>query len=117
MSLVLTQNGQDVPQSRLESLRRSEAFGARLLETSRDCGKVLNLDARLQYMNEGGMAVLEICDLGPMIGSSWIESRDREDKNAVTATGENFFHLPAQHLGSAFDARYALARSILWEMV
>lgn len=172
MSLVLTQNEQDVLQSTLESPQRSEVFRA-----------------RLQYMNEGGMAVLEICDLGPMIGSSWIEFRDGEDKKAAAAavekakrgeagrfvgyfpttqthqprwwdvlvtaindaqgrpehllavsrdvtplkqteevlrvatqetaaaTSDNFFQLPAQHLASAFDARYALAFSILWEAV
>ena len=54
----------------LESLRESEEFKARLIEGSRDCIKVLDLNARLLSMNAGGMAVLEICDLGPIVGSS-----------------------------------------------
>lgn len=70
MSLTLAQSDKVVPQSTLESLRQSEGLTARLLETSRDCVKFLGLDARLQYMTEGGTAVLEICDLGPLIGSS-----------------------------------------------
>ena len=70
MSLTLAQSDKVVPQSTLESLRQCEGLTARLLETSRDCVKFLGLDARLQYMIEGGTAVLEICDLGPLIGSS-----------------------------------------------
>lgn len=85
MSLVLTQNEQEVLQSTLESLRQSEAFKARLLETSRDCVKVLDLDARLLYMNEGGMAAREICDLSPMLGSSWIDFWHGEDNKAAAA--------------------------------
>jgi PAS domain S-box-containing protein len=85
MSLALAQNEKETLQSTLETLRQSDAFKARLLETSRDCVKILDLDARLQYMNEGGMAALEICDLGPVIGSSWIEFWHGEDKIAATA--------------------------------
>jgi PAS domain S-box-containing protein len=83
MSTVLADTEQSTLQSTLESLRQSEALKARLLETSRDCVKILDLDARLLYMNEGGMAVLEICDLGPVIGSSWIEFWNGEDKEAA----------------------------------
>ena len=56
-----------------EALRRSEEFAARLIESSRDCIKVLDLDGRLLSMNTGGMAVLEICDLKPFIGAAWID--------------------------------------------
>jgi formate hydrogenlyase transcriptional activator len=88
MSQVQAHSKNDALQSTLESLRQSEALKARLLETSRDCVKILDLDARLLYMNEGGMAVLEICDLGPVIGTSWIEFWNGEDKKAAAAAVE-----------------------------
>ncbi len=69
-----------------ESLRTSEEFKSRLLASSRDCIKVLDLDGRLLFMNEGGMKVLEICDLGPFVSSSWVdfwEGADRESARAA----------------------------------
>lgn len=72
--------------SATEALRASEEFKSRLLACSRDCIKVLDLEGRLIYINEGGMQSLEICDLTPVLNSSWIEfweGRDRE--SAATA--------------------------------
>ncbi len=50
-----------------EALRESEEFNTRMVEGSQDCIKVLDLDGRLLSMNAGGMAALEICDLGPIL--------------------------------------------------
>lgn len=69
--------------SALESLRESEEFNARLVESSRDCIKVLDLDERLLSINSGGMASLEICDVSPIIGTSWIDFWEGEDKVAA----------------------------------
>jgi formate hydrogenlyase transcriptional activator len=75
-----------------EYLRNSEEFKSRLLACSRDCIKVLDLEGRLVYMNEGGMQVLEICDVGPFLNGSWIdfwEGADREAaRNAVETARE-----------------------------
>jgi hypothetical protein len=49
-----------------EALRASEEFKTRMIECSRDCIKVLDLDARLLSMNAGGMETLEICDFTPL---------------------------------------------------
>src|SRR6266404_6236800 len=72
-----------------EDSQAAEDLRARLIEGSPDCIKVLDLDARLLSMNAGGMKVLEICDLTPLIGSSWIDfwqGADREKaRAAVTA--------------------------------
>lgn len=68
-----------------ESLRASEEFNSRLIACSRDCLKVLDLDARLLFMNKGGMQVLEICDLGPFVNSSWIDFWEGEDREAARA--------------------------------
>ena len=66
-----------------EALRASEEFKGRLLACSRDCIKVLDLEGRLVYMNEGGMQSLEICDLAPVLNSSWIDFWDGEDREAA----------------------------------
>src|SRR5882672_4857204 len=63
-------------------------FVSRLLEGSPDCLKVLDLDGRLLSMNAGGMKVLEICDLKPFIGASWIDFWQGEDREAAKAAIE-----------------------------
>ena len=68
-----------------EALRRSEEFAARLIASSRDCIKVLDLDGRLQSMNAHGMTALEICDFGPLVGSPWVDFWDGADKTAAQA--------------------------------
>jgi formate hydrogenlyase transcriptional activator len=67
----------------LEALRESEEFKTRLIESSRDCIKILDLDGRLLSVNAGGMAALEICDLSAVVGSLWIEFWEGEDKDAA----------------------------------
>src|SRR5262249_46861494 len=59
--------------SAMEALRASEEFKDRLLACSRDCIKVLDLEGRLVYMNEGGRQSLEICDLAPVLNNFWID--------------------------------------------
>jgi formate hydrogenlyase transcriptional activator len=76
----------------IEALRSSEEFKARLIACSRDCIKVLDLDGRLVFMNEGGMQSLEICDLAPVLNSPWIdfwEGSDREAARAAVETARN----------------------------
>ncbi len=69
----------------VEALRASEEFKGRLLACSRDCIKVLDLEGRLVFMNEGGMQALEICDLAPVLNSSWIEFWEGPDREAAQA--------------------------------
>jgi PAS domain S-box-containing protein len=75
-----------------ESLRTSEEFSRKLVACSRDCIKVLDLEGRLLFMSEGGMEVLEICDVGPFLNNSWIdfwEGADRESaRDAVRVASE-----------------------------
>src|SRR2546428_2029915 len=75
-----------------EALRFSEEFKTRLIEGSRDCIKVLDLQGRLLYINAGGMEVLEICDLGPLVNQSWIDfwnGSDREAAHVAVETARN----------------------------
>ncbi len=68
-----------------EALRKSEEFKTRLIASSRDCIKVLDLGGRLVSMNEGGMQALEICDVGPFVDSSWIDFWEGDDREAARA--------------------------------
>lgn len=54
-----------------EALRRSEEFLRSVLASSDDCIKVLDLDARLEFMSEGGRRVMEVDDFRPLEGCSW----------------------------------------------
>ena len=52
-------------------LRASEEFNRRVLGASADCIKVLDLEARLEFMSEGGMRVMEVEDFGAVQGACW----------------------------------------------
>lgn len=52
-------------------LRSSEEFNRRVLASSADCIKVLDLDGRLEFMSEGGMCVMEIDDFAAVEGKCW----------------------------------------------
>src|SRR5436309_13656187 len=68
-----------------EALRDAEEFKRRLIACSRDCIKILDLEGRLLFMNEGGMQVLEICDIGPFLNSCWVEFWEGADREAAQA--------------------------------
>jgi PAS domain S-box-containing protein len=68
-----------------ESLRASEELKSRLIACSRDCIKILDLEGRLLFMNEGGKQVLEICDIGPFLNGPWVEFWDGADREAAKA--------------------------------
>ena len=71
-----------------QALWEAEEFQRRLIACSQDCIKVLDLEGRLLWMNEGGMRALEICDLGPFVTSSWIQFWEGEDAIAAQAAVE-----------------------------
>ncbi|HEV2494919.1 MAG TPA: sigma 54-interacting transcriptional regulator [Terriglobia bacterium] len=71
-----------------ESRRAEEELNSRLIASSQDCIKVLDLEGHLLSMNEGGMQALEICDLGPLVNRSWIEFWEGEDRAAAQAAVE-----------------------------
>ncbi len=55
----------------VESLRESEQFLRSVLASSTDCIKVLDLDAKLVFMSEGGMRVMEVSDFNDVAGCPW----------------------------------------------
>ena len=66
-----------------ESLRASEELAKRILASSTECIKILDLDHRLKYMNPGGMAVLEIDDFGTCENTDWCSFWQEQDGPAV----------------------------------
>ena len=74
-------------QARIEDLTRdrraSQEFTDRLLDASRDCVKVLDLDGNLLSMNPGGMELLEICDLSVFVGKPWADFWEGDDRRAA----------------------------------
>jgi PAS domain S-box-containing protein len=74
-----------------EALRHSEEFRKRVLDSSSDCIKVLDLDARLLYMNAGGMCLLEIDDLTSYLNAQWLcfwQDEAREEAEAAIAAAK-----------------------------
>jgi len=75
-----------------EALRTSEEFQERLIACSQDCIKVLDLEGRLEFMNAGGMRVLEVCDFESVANSNWIDfwkGHDREEAQAAVNSARN----------------------------
>jgi len=69
--------------SRTENaLSKSEEFAKRVVESSSDCIKVLDLQGNLLSMNDGGQKLMEIDDIAPYLNKSFIdfwEGRERKD--------------------------------------
>ncbi|SEP25501.1 PAS domain S-box-containing protein [Methylobacterium sp. UNC300MFChir4.1] len=55
----------------VEQLRESESFMRGVLAASNDCIKVLDLDAKLAFMSEGGKRVMEVSDFNAIAGCPW----------------------------------------------
>ncbi|MDB5326898.1 MAG: hypothetical protein JWM57_2467 [Phycisphaerales bacterium] len=64
------------------------AFLRRLMAASTDCIKVLDLDANLLAMNEGGQRSLEIVELTPHLGTCWTGWWTGKNHDAAAAAVE-----------------------------
>ena len=64
-------------------LRDSELFIRKILNSSYDCVKVLNLDAQMIYLNPGGQAQLGICDFSDFAYCQWLEFWQDSDRQAA----------------------------------
>ena len=61
-------------------LRVSEQFNRTLIDSSRDCFKTLALDGTIQWISETGKDALCISDLSAVIGKSWIDFWQGEER-------------------------------------
>jgi PAS domain S-box-containing protein len=66
-----------------QRLREREAFNRRLLESSGDCIKVLDLQGRLLSMNEAGRQLMEIDDLSDVLGRDFLSFWADDDRTAA----------------------------------
>jgi PAS domain S-box-containing protein len=65
------------------ALRDSEELKRRIIESSRDCIKVLDLDGNLLFMSSGGQQLLEIDDINSYPNGCWIDFWQPEDRPRV----------------------------------
>ncbi|WP_445302384.1 MULTISPECIES: PAS domain-containing protein [unclassified Microcoleus] len=93
-----------VERARAEAaLRDSEELKQRILESSKDCIKVLTLDSEIVYISTGGLRLLEIDDPTLVLNACWLDLWKSEDyenaKRAIAAakagnTGQFQGYLP-----------------------
>ena len=66
------QLGESSERARFEAqLRDSEAFNSSLLDSISDCVKVLDIDGRIQYLNENGRRLLDLGALDTVTQCKW----------------------------------------------
>jgi PAS domain S-box-containing protein len=70
------------------ALRQSEQFNRTIIQSSRDCINTLSLEGVLLWMSETGRSSFCIPDLAEVLGKSWIEFWQREDRNPARAAVE-----------------------------
>ena len=82
-----------------ERTRADAEFLRSVLASSSDCIKVLDLDARLTFMSEGGQRVMEVSDFNAIRGCPWPDfwhGQGNEDARAAVAAaragGTGHFH-------------------------
>ncbi len=80
------------------ALRDTEEFNRSIIESCPDCLKVLDLDANLLSISQGGQRLLEIQDINRYLGQCWLsfwQPADQPDIRAALATaragGEGHF--------------------------
>jgi formate hydrogenlyase transcriptional activator len=74
-----------IPASESQKVEELQRLNERLIACSRDCIKILDLEGRLVFVNEGGAKSLEICDVQSVLNGSWIEFWQGEDRDAARA--------------------------------
>nr|WP_234711218.1 PAS domain-containing protein [Nostoc punctiforme] len=68
------------------TLRESEELKQRILDSSRDCIKVLTLNSEIVYISPGGLCLLEIDDPTSILNTIWVDRWQGEDyENAQAA--------------------------------
>lgn len=68
-----------------EAMRKTEQFRHAVMESSPDCIKVLDSEARLQFMNTAGKCLMEIDDFGPLVQKPWCELWQPHDQPMIEA--------------------------------
>ncbi len=66
--------------------RESEEFRNQILRSSADCIKVLDLEGRIQFINDSGQTLLEIRDVSTVMNKSWTDFWEGADREAALAS-------------------------------
>jgi PAS domain S-box-containing protein len=71
-----------------EAQRADAEFLHSVLASSGDCIKVLDLDAKLEFMNEGGLRIMEVSDFNTIRGCPWPDFWPAEEQEEAWAAIE-----------------------------
>jgi len=66
-----------------DAKRESDEFLCSVIESSRDCFKVIDLEGRLQWISIGGQRLLEIEDASPLLGKPFLDFWSGSDRDAA----------------------------------
>lgn len=66
-----------------ETLREAQGLNTLVMESSRDCIVVLDLDGHTQLVSPGGIEAMEIDDVDALIGRSWLRAWQGGDQAAA----------------------------------
>ena len=75
----------------IEAQRANAEFLHSVLASSGDCIKVLDLNAKLLFMNEGGLRVMEVDDVNEVLGCHWPDfwpDEEHSEAKAAIETGK-----------------------------
>ena len=77
----------DITATRTAEMALQEALSLNtlILESSRDCIVVLDLEGRVQFVSPGGVAAMEIDDVSALLGQSWLEMWQGGELDAARA--------------------------------
>lgn len=83
-------------------LDEHQAFTDRVLASINDCIKVLDLDARLTFMSEGGQRIMEVSDFNAIRGCPWPDFwQDQGNVEAKAAVAQAKAGKSASFMGAA----------------
>ena len=96
-------------------LQRNVEFVRRIMESSRDCIKVMDLEGRLLYMNDGGQDIMEIDDFTTVQNAPWLSFWQGCHRSAA----EQAFATAKAGDTGRFDGYCATAKGTLkwWEVI
>ena len=66
-----------------DAFREAQALNTLILNSSRDCIIVLDLDARIQFVSSGGVESMEMPDAAAVLGRLWLELWGDKDRPAA----------------------------------
>ena len=112
--LSISQELADYKQKEIK-LQRNVEFVRRIMESSKDCIKVLDLEGRLLYMNDGGQDIMEIDDFAKVQNALWLSFWQGCNRSAA----EQAFAIAKAGETGRFDGYCATAKGTpkWWEVI